>query len=518
MVPDFEALEAWAKPRDPFEPRGAPAEAEGPGHYGSEVDALTDELASSRRSRRSRSSRRVHPGVGGADPDAEGQAPRRGAALQAMIDAMYEGFWSLDRLSRVLYLATLALLPWGGLVRFPWLHENAQWSDVVFALATAAWAAGLLAARRLPRLRLVHAGLALYLGWAVVSLLAASPRPAAGPAQAPRRGHARGPPRRDLGPDGPAGNASGRPPHARHHPIPHRGRGGGRGILSPTAGSRRSWHLRRPAAGALSRAQAGFPHRTSSRAGVSSPRVPRPRGRWPLPCVAARGAGGPRGHRRADDLARHPGLRPRRRDPRSHDPGTPPLRQGARRRSRPRDARPHRLRPPSRRCGRGTCASCPAPPRASMRHHLARNPRRAPARGHRSRHLARPPRPPAVRRAPHPAERRGDAGPARARRPRPRCLRPLARAVGPPPHHLGHAGRPRHGRPRAGRRGLPPLAWRSASPTRAAGTKERATDVAEPAPGVDARRGPLRRVRRPRVRRPRRPAPRDPHREARRRA
>jgi hypothetical protein len=89
----------------------------------------------------------------------------------------------LDRLARVLYLATLALLPWGALVRFPWLHENALWSDALFALAAAAWAAGLLAARRLPRFRAVHAGLALYLGWAAVSLLAASPRPAAGPAK-----------------------------------------------------------------------------------------------------------------------------------------------------------------------------------------------------------------------------------------------------------------------------------------------------------------------------------------------
>jgi hypothetical protein len=88
-----------------------------------------------------------------------------------------------DRLGRALFLATLALLPWGGLVRFPWLHPHAQWSDAVFALATVAWAAGLLAARRRPRVRLVHAGLALYLGWAGVSLLASSPRPAAGPAK-----------------------------------------------------------------------------------------------------------------------------------------------------------------------------------------------------------------------------------------------------------------------------------------------------------------------------------------------
>jgi hypothetical protein len=88
-----------------------------------------------------------------------------------------------DRLAGLLYLATLAVLPWGALVRFPWLHENARWSDAVFALAAVAWAGGLLAARRLPRLRPVHAGLALYLGWAAASLFAASPRPAPGPAK-----------------------------------------------------------------------------------------------------------------------------------------------------------------------------------------------------------------------------------------------------------------------------------------------------------------------------------------------
>jgi hypothetical protein len=89
----------------------------------------------------------------------------------------------LHGLARVLYLATLALLPWAALAPFPWLHENARWTDVVFALAAVMWAAGLLRERRFPRFRAVHAGLVLYLGWAAVSLLAASPRPAAGPAK-----------------------------------------------------------------------------------------------------------------------------------------------------------------------------------------------------------------------------------------------------------------------------------------------------------------------------------------------
>jgi hypothetical protein len=89
----------------------------------------------------------------------------------------------VQRLSEYLLLATLALLPWGGLLRMPALHEHAQWSDLVSAAAVAAWLAALVSARRLPRLRLVHAGLALYLGWAALSLLFAAPRPASGPAK-----------------------------------------------------------------------------------------------------------------------------------------------------------------------------------------------------------------------------------------------------------------------------------------------------------------------------------------------
>jgi len=85
-----------------------------------------------------------------------------------------------DRATRVLYLATLGLVPWGALVPFPWLHENARWSDAVAFLA---WASGLALERRLPRLRPVHAGLALYLAWAALSFVAASPRDPSGPAK-----------------------------------------------------------------------------------------------------------------------------------------------------------------------------------------------------------------------------------------------------------------------------------------------------------------------------------------------
>lgn len=82
-----------------------------------------------------------------------------------------------DRLAAALFLATLALLPWGAALRLPRLHENAQASDVVFLVAALVWAGGLLGGRRVPRPRLVHAGLALYLGWSAVSWAVASPRP-----------------------------------------------------------------------------------------------------------------------------------------------------------------------------------------------------------------------------------------------------------------------------------------------------------------------------------------------------
>ncbi len=88
-----------------------------------------------------------------------------------------------ERLCRVLYLATLAVIPWAALVPFPGLHENARWSDVLFALAFLAWCATLAVERRLPRPRAVHAGIALYVGWAALSLLASAPRHPSGGAK-----------------------------------------------------------------------------------------------------------------------------------------------------------------------------------------------------------------------------------------------------------------------------------------------------------------------------------------------
>lgn len=79
-----------------------------------------------------------------------------------------------------LYLLTLALLPWTWFPPFPWLHEHAQWSDAVFAVAAVAWAVERWQRREWPRFRPADAGLALYLFLATTSLLFASPHPRAG--------------------------------------------------------------------------------------------------------------------------------------------------------------------------------------------------------------------------------------------------------------------------------------------------------------------------------------------------
>jgi hypothetical protein len=74
-----------------------------------------------------------------------------------------------------LYLVTLALLPWTWFPPFPWLHEHAQWSDAVFAVAAVAWIVERWRLGSRPRLRPTDIALALYLLFACLSLLLATP-------------------------------------------------------------------------------------------------------------------------------------------------------------------------------------------------------------------------------------------------------------------------------------------------------------------------------------------------------
>jgi hypothetical protein len=72
------------------------------------------------------------------------------------------------------YLVTLALLPWCWFPPFPWLHEHAQWSDVLFAITALAWVIEIISHKKKLRLRWIHAALAGYLIAAALSLALAS--------------------------------------------------------------------------------------------------------------------------------------------------------------------------------------------------------------------------------------------------------------------------------------------------------------------------------------------------------
>jgi hypothetical protein len=86
----------------------------------------------------------------------------------------------VTRPSQILYLASLALLPWSSFPPFPWLHEHAQWSDVLLALAAGAWVLERARAGSWPRLGAHHAAMAGYCVWAAVSHLVAGFEPRAG--------------------------------------------------------------------------------------------------------------------------------------------------------------------------------------------------------------------------------------------------------------------------------------------------------------------------------------------------
>src|SRR5262249_28597741 len=75
----------------------------------------------------------------------------------------------LDRAVLVLYLTSLALLPWAWFPPFPWLHEHAQWSDPVFAATALCWAVARWRDRRWPRFGEALIAIAAYLAAAALS-------------------------------------------------------------------------------------------------------------------------------------------------------------------------------------------------------------------------------------------------------------------------------------------------------------------------------------------------------------
>ena len=65
---------------------------------------------------------------------------------------MGEARW--ESIARGLLVASIAALPFGWFPPLPWIGANAQWSDVLAAVAAVSWVAALIARRRLPRVRL----------------------------------------------------------------------------------------------------------------------------------------------------------------------------------------------------------------------------------------------------------------------------------------------------------------------------------------------------------------------------
>jgi hypothetical protein len=78
-------------------------------------------------------------------------------------------------LAVALFFVALALLPWSWFPPFPWLHERAQWSDVVFAGAALAWGIEKWRTRTWLEWRPMYTSIGLYLGAAMLSLIFAAP-------------------------------------------------------------------------------------------------------------------------------------------------------------------------------------------------------------------------------------------------------------------------------------------------------------------------------------------------------
>ncbi|PYV42669.1 MAG: hypothetical protein DMG09_02095 [Acidobacteria bacterium] len=81
---------------------------------------------------------------------------------------------AVSRTLEVSYLTNLALLPWSKFPPFPWLHENAQWSDPVFAFTAVLWAVQCRKENRWPRAEGAHLAIAAYAGAATHSFFFAA--------------------------------------------------------------------------------------------------------------------------------------------------------------------------------------------------------------------------------------------------------------------------------------------------------------------------------------------------------
>src|SRR5262252_4025134 len=103
----------------------------------------------------------------------EERGPSSGSVMSSSVALAREELRpaALDRATRLLYLITLALLPWAWFPPFPWLHEHAQWSDPVFAATTACWAVARWRAGRWPHFGATNLAIAGYLAAASLSLL-----------------------------------------------------------------------------------------------------------------------------------------------------------------------------------------------------------------------------------------------------------------------------------------------------------------------------------------------------------
>jgi hypothetical protein len=112
-------------------------------HYLQLVREMTDDLAQFERIKKvALLPKELTQAAGELTPTFKVKRRRRRGALQGADRRPLPGC-RLSRATRILYLATLAFIRGRRSCPSPWIHENARWSDELFALATLGWALGL---------------------------------------------------------------------------------------------------------------------------------------------------------------------------------------------------------------------------------------------------------------------------------------------------------------------------------------------------------------------------------------